>query len=132
MTGFTTYFVNKVMDHSLGGVSWTPPTTVYLKLHVGNPGPDGTANPAATSSATTGTNIRKAATWSAAANGLIALAADVTWVATAKESISHISGWDAVTAGNCLFTDELEEAKNLYVGDTFDLSAATLQITPEA
>ena len=125
MTGFTPYFANKVMDHCIGGASWSPPATVYLKLHIGDPGPDGTAKPSATST-------RKAATWSAAANGLIALAADVTWTATAKESISHISGWDALTAGNCLFTDELDEAKNLFVGDTFDLPSATLQISPEA
>lgn len=125
MTGFTPYFVNKVMDHSLGGVSWTPPTAIYIQLHTGDPGPDGTAFIA-------GTSIRKAATWSAASNGQINLTADLTWTATVKETISHISAWDAITSGRCVFTDELELSINLFVGDTFDLPTATVQIPPGA
>jgi len=113
------------MDHVFRNVSWTPPTALYIQLHVGDPGPDGTASIA-------GTSTRKAATWAAASNGLIGMTADITWTATAKESISHISYWDAVTSGRCLATDELDEAKNVFVGDTFDLPAATLQIVPEA
>lgn len=125
MTGFTPYFVNKAVDHLFGGVSWTPPTTIYVQLHTGNPGSAGTANVA-------GTNTRKSASWSTASNGQISLTADLTWTSTAKESISHISYWDAATSGHCLATDELDQAKNLFVGDTFDLPSATLQIVPEA
>lgn len=125
MTGFTPYFANKVMDHCLRGASWTPPTTVYIQIHTGDPGPSGTAN---VSSMTT----RKAATWTAAANGQITMASSLSWTLAAKESISHISGWDALTSGNCLFTDELDEAKNLFSGDTLELPVATLQIVPKA
>lgn len=125
MTGFTPYFADKVIGHSLGGASWTPPATVYLQLHVGDPGPDGTASVSATST-------RKAATWSGPVNGQLTLAADINWTSTARETISHISGWDALTSGHCLWTDELEEAKNLFAGDTLDLPVVTVQIIPEA
>lgn len=125
MTGLTPYLVNKVMDHTFGGVSWTPPATIYLQLHVGDPGPDGTANIA-------GTSTRKTSTWSASSNGQISLAADLNWTSTARESISHISGWDAASSGHCLFTDELDDAKNVYVGDTLELPTATIQIAPGA
>ena len=125
MTGFTPYFVNKIMDHCVGGVSWTPPTTIYVQLHLGDPGPDGTANVSATTT-------RKPAAWSAAANGQVSITTDITWTAAAKESISHISHWDALTSGHCVATDELDESKNVFVGDTFDLPTSTLQIVPEA
>lgn len=125
MTGFTPYFANKVMDHCLGAVSWTPPATVYLQLHTGDPGPDGTASASATTT-------RRAATWSASANGRISMTSDLTWTAAAKESISHVSGWDASTSGHCLFTDEFDAAKNLFVGDTLELPSLTLQIVPGA
>lgn len=125
MTGLTPYFVNKVMDHCLGAVAWTPPTTTYLQLHIGDPGPDGTANVSAT-------NTRKTVTWSAASNGQLTMTSDLTWVTSAKESISHISLWDASSSGHCLFTDELDEAKNVYSGDTLELPTASVQIIPEA
>lgn len=125
MTGLTPYFANKVVDHCLGGVAWTPPATVYVALHTGDPGPDGTAN-------TSATTTRRPATWSAAANGQISLAADLTWTAAAKESISHISLWDAASSGHALATDELDETKNLYVGDTITLPTLTVQIPAEA
>lgn len=125
MTGFTAYFVNKAMDHCLGGVSWTPPAAIYLQLHIGDPGSDGTANVSATTT-------RKLAAWSAASNGQITMTSDLTWVSAARESITHISGWDASTSGHCLFTDELDQAKNCYLGDTFELPVATLQIAPGA
>ena len=125
MTGLTPYFVNKVMDHCLGGVSWTPPAAVYLQLHIGDPGPDGTANVSATTT-------RRAVTWSSASNGQINMTSDLTWTAVAKESISHISGWDASSSGHCLFTDEFDDAKNCYVGDTLELPSATVQIPPGA
>lgn len=125
MTGFTPYFVNKVLDHCLGGVAWTPPAAVYLQLHTGDPGPDGTAN-------ISGTTLRKAVTWSAAAGGRIAMTSDLTWTAAAKDTISHLSLWDAASSGHCLLTDELDEPKNLYVGDTFNLPVASVTIPPEA
>lgn len=126
MPGFTVYFANKIIDHCLGGVSWTPPTSVYAKLHIGDPGPDGTANPSTT---TTRVEIGLLA----AAAGATNLDADLTFAAqTVAEGLSHLSYWDSSTSGNCLYTSELEEIKNLFVGDVFKLPSAPLRIPAEA
>jgi hypothetical protein len=118
---FTEYFVDKLLDHTLRGVVWAPPTAVYLKLFVGYPGRDGTANAA-------GTATRELVTLSASAGGRVLLVGDLTYLATARESITHVGGFDGATGGNCLFVSELDEVINISVGDTFDLPTLSIQI----
>lgn len=126
MPGFTVYAANKLTNHLLGIAAYTMPSGVYLKMHLGDPGPDGTANP---STMTT----RVLATWTpAASNAPASLAADLSWVLSAREPISHVSAWDSLTAGNCLFTDILEETKNMYSGDTFTLPNLNVGIKADA
>ena len=36
----------KILDHTTGRAAWTAPSGVYLKLHTGDAGEDGTANAA--------------------------------------------------------------------------------------
>lgn len=121
MTGFTPYFANKLLGHGLGIASYTMPSGVYLKLHVGDPGPDGTANPSTTTT-------RALITWGSVANGAVQIAADLSFVLASREKLTHGSCWDASSAGNCLFTGELDEDKNLYLGDTFLVPSLSVQI----
>lgn len=125
MPGLTQYVVNKIVDHAFRGVTWTPPTTCYLKAHVGDPTDAGTAFPSVVVT-------RQLATLSASAGGLTALTADVHWTATAREAITHVSVWDSLTAGNCVATIELEVVINVYTGDVMALPALSLQIPAAA
>ncbi|MGA1149392.1 MAG: phage tail fiber protein, partial [Ilumatobacteraceae bacterium] len=36
----------EILDHLTGTASWTAPSSVYLKLHTGDPGEDCTSNAA--------------------------------------------------------------------------------------
>lgn len=85
----STYGADAVLDG-------TPiPATLYLKLHGGNPGGAGTANPAATAD-------RQSFTRTAASGGEAANDAPITWeTAAATENVSHVTAWDAASAGNC-------------------------------
>ena len=125
MPGFTEYFCNKVIDHNLRGEAYTPPTSIYAKIHVGDPGPVGAAN---ASVVTTREEIELLA----GAGGSTSLVADVDWLSTAPEGISHISVWDSSTSGNCLFTIELDDTKYVYSGDTVVVAALAIQIPAEA
>lgn len=122
MPGFTTYWANKILGHGLGLTSYSMPSGLYVKLHTGDPGDPGAANPA---SPTT----RVAATLSLSGTKAT-LSADLSWTSSARQTITHISVWDAATGGNCLFTAALEEPKNIYSGDTFTLP--TLSVSLEA
>ena len=112
----------KILDHVTGTASWTAPAGVYLQLHTGDPGEDGTANAA---SETT----RKAATFASASSGSIATSATVEWTnVSTTETYSHWSLWDASTAGNCLWSGALSSSAAVTAGDTFQITSLTLSL----
>lgn len=125
MPGFTSYFVNKIIDHNLRGTAYTVPTNIYVQLHTTDPGSLG-------SSGVSAMTTRKAAVMSAASGGGTVLTDDITWAMTARETITHISVWDGLTGGNCLLTAELSDAKNVFSGDTFQLPMFSVTIPAEA
>lgn len=100
------------------GTSFTAPTTVYAKLHTGDPGEAGTSN-------ASGTTTRNAIAFGASSGGVITNTADIDWTAWAagSETITHISLWDASTVGNCLGSGPLGSSKAVANGDTFRLTS---------
>ena len=119
---FSNYLENKILDHVFRNTSYTPPTTVYIKLHTGDPGEDGTSNAATETT-------RKSASWSAASSGSVALSGTISWTSVAgTETISHISAWDASTSGNCLGSGALTASKAVTAGDTLELTALTISV----
>jgi hypothetical protein len=116
------YAENKILDHLTGEAAWTMPTTVYVKLHTGDPGE------AATSNAATETT-RKSASWAAASSGSIATDATLEWTnVAATETITHWSLWDNLTAGNALWTGALSSSAAVTAGDTFQITSLTLSL----
>jgi len=116
------YAENKILDHVTGEAAWTMPTTVYVKLHTGDPGEAATSNAA---SETT----RKAASWAAASSGSIATNATLEWTnVAATETITHWSLWDASTSGNALWTGALSSSAAVTAGDTFQITSLTLSL----
>lgn len=112
----------KILDHTTGRASWTAPSGVYLKLHTGDPGEDGTNNAATETT-------RKSVSWSAASSGSIAASATVEWTnVSTTETYSHWSLWDASTAGNCLWTGALSSSAAVTAGDTFQITSLTLSL----
>ena len=96
---------------------------VYVKLHTGDPGENGTANAA-------GETTRKAASFGASASGTATSDADITWTSySTAETVSHVSLWDASSGGNCLGAGALAASKTLAVGDTFVIPSGSLTFT---
>lgn len=116
---FTTYFLDIIIDHNLRGEAWTPPAGLYAQKHVGDPTEAGTAFP---STVTTRDEVEL----SAAAGAATVLTADMNWLSTAVETVTHLSVWDAATAGHCVAVVELSEAINCGVGDTLELSSLAI------
>lgn len=85
----------------------TAPTTLYVQLHIGDPGADGTGNPAVN-------DVRVEIPFGLAVNintdgrAQAASDANVAWPSVpATETYTHISLWDALTGGNCWYTDQM-------------------------
>ena len=99
--------------------------TVYVKLHTGDPGSAGASNASAVTT-------RNAVTFAAAAAGSMSLSSLASYSMTATETISHISLWDASTAGNFIRSAALSSSKNVTSGDTLSFTTLTLAYTPIA
>jgi hypothetical protein len=112
----------KILEHTTGKTAWTIPTDVYVKLHTGDPGEDGT-------SAAATEDTREEAAWATASDGSIATSATIEWTnVAATETYSHWSLWDASTAGNCLWTGALSSSAAVTAGDTFQITSLTLSL----
>lgn len=113
--------------NTLSGTTFTGVTS-YVKLHTGDPGAAGASNASANTT-------RVVLAWNAAALGSKAITATLpswaTWAA-GSETISYISVWDNLTAGNFLFSVQLTVAKAVTNGDTFNLTSLTFALTPIA
>jgi len=92
---------------------------VYVKLHVGDPGANGTANPATETT-------RKAVSFGAASAGVLTSDDDVTWTNIAgSEDANHFTAWDSLTTGNFLFSGTIT-ANPYDAGDTYAIDAGNL------
>jgi hypothetical protein len=99
--------------------------SVFVKLHIGDPGAAGTANASALTT-------RQQITWGTPASGSMALATLSAFTMTASETISHISLWDASTAGNFLESAALTSSVPVVSGSTLTFNSFTLAFSPIA
>jgi len=120
-TGVSSYLANAWLD-AVGNATSFSVATVYVKLHVSDPGPNGT-NGAATET------TRKAASFSAASSGSLTSDAAITWTnISGSQDATHFTAWDNVSAGNFLFSGTI--TANAYsAGDTFTISSGALTVS---
>jgi len=109
----------------LRAVAFTAPAATYIKLHTADPGAAGTTSPSAVTT-------RSLATFSAASAGAIALSNSPSFSMTTTETISHISVWDASTAGNFLWSAALTTSKSVVNTDTLTFTTLGVSLTPIA
>lgn len=117
-TGISSYLADKWLA-ALGNATAFSVTTVYVKLHVGDPGSAGTGNPATETT-------RKQVSFNAATGGALTSSADVTWTnISGSEDATHFTAWDNLTTGNFLFSGTI--TGNPYTaGDTYTITAGSL------
>lgn len=117
------FLEDKLLDLVFNGSAYSGQATVYVKLHTGDPGEACTNNAA-------GETTRQAATVGASASGTVTSDADITWTnVSTSETYSHISIWDASTAGNALWYGALTASKAVNAGDTFTIASGSLTIS---
>lgn len=122
-----TTLANKWLD-MLSATAFTAPVGSFVKLHTADPGVAG-ATAAAVGSAT-----RVTITYAAASAGVKAMNGTLpVWTnGGTTETISHISLWDAITAGTFLFTGALTTPQAWAATNTFTLTSLSMAITPLA
>lgn len=121
-------YANKVLDHMHRAVASTAPAGNFVKLHTADPGASGAT---AASSVTT----RPSVTFNAASGGAVSASNTPTWASwagTSPETVTHISVWDASTAGTFLYSVALTASKTVQTGDTLTLSSLSVSLAPLA
>jgi hypothetical protein len=120
-TGISAYLANAWLD-ALGNATSFSVTTPYVKLHVGDPGANGTSNPATETT-------RKSVSFGASSAGSLASDADVVWTNIAgSQDATHFTAWDNLTTGNFLFSGTI--TGNAYTaGDTYTISSGGLTVS---
>ena len=123
MSEATDYAEDQIADYLGANGAPGAVANVYVKLHLGAPGETATANAAAETT-------RVEATFGAASGGAVALSATVSWSSVSTtETVTHVSLWDNLTAGNALAVGALGSSVALTAGDDFDITALTITVT---
>jgi hypothetical protein len=114
--------------NTLRAVNMTAPVATFVKLHTADPGAAGATAAAA------GSTTRVAATFAAPSGNAIALTGtNPVWTnGGTSETLTHISVWDASTAGNFLFSAVLTASQAWVSGNTFTLTSLGVSLSPIA
>ena len=151
MSAASNYLENEVLDHVLGegARDFTSPASVHIALFSGTASDVLAALEAGTNSTSgagnwghyeinAGAYARKPANFATASGGASALSGDVTFTtananyqnaATSGSTVTCIAVVDAETSGNVLFYGQLDNAKEILNGDTFQVSSGNLTIS---
>jgi hypothetical protein len=118
----SSYLEDELLDTLDGSGSAYSASATYLKLHIGDPGEDGTGNPAAETT-------RESVTFNLSSGGSKSSSVTVEWtLVSTTETYSHWSLWDASTGGNCLWYGTLSANASVTAGDTFEITSLTLTL----
>ncbi len=121
--GVSSSIANSVMNGLTRNVAWTQPAAFWVKLHIADPG-------AAGATAAAGNTTRVQATFGASAGGAVANTGALTWASVqTTETYSHLSFWDASTAGTFLGSSALAVSRSVVIGDTFTIAIGALTVT---
>lgn len=106
----------------------TAPVATYVKLHTGDPGAAGANNAAA------GSTTRNVVTFNSPSGNAIALTASPSqWTnGGSSETLTHVSVWDASSAGNFLWSAALSSSQAWVSTNTFTLTSLGVSISPIA
>lgn len=114
-TGFGTAGANAALDALVQAYPW-------VKLHLGDPGAAGTANPATETT-------RKQATFSAASGGAVTNSGAIAWPSyPATEDPTHFTLWSASSGGTFGASGTITAA-GVTSGQTYECAAGDLDLS---
>lgn len=110
----------------LRGTAFSAPANLYVVPCGGDPGPNGTANPSAITT-------RSLLSLAASAGGAIAMTGtQPAFTAVGTEVLQGCTVWDALTAGNFLWSFPLSVQKSVSSGDPLTLTSCGIALVPIA
>lgn len=127
--GISDYAENLVLNFLLRATG-SPPASLYIALHTGDTGENGTTNEVSTS----GTNYaRQAVTFAAPSGGTIASNSTATFGVASSlwGTVTNFSIWDASSGGNCIATGLFAGTRTVNINDQVSLASGGITITAD-
>lgn len=123
--GLSADVANAWLNALVRQANYTAPEAVFVQLHTGDPGDDGTSNVAANSTRMEATSAFD----DAASGGAISNTAAISWTnVPATEDYTHITLWDASNSGNFLASGSIT-ANAVTAGDNFTLPIGDIDLS---
>lgn len=116
------YAEAKILDACFNNVTFAV-ATPFVSLHTADPGETGG------SEVTGGSYARQAGSWAAASAGSIASDTTLNFTGMPVTTITHVGVYDAVSAGNLIWSGALTASKTTASGDTFQIASGSITIT---
>lgn len=135
---FSQYLADDILDWFKGGAFYSPPSNVFISVHTGDPGINGTSNDVTSTVRGTANRVQIATSaFSAIGNAsgggreitnlnvvqITSNAANVTTV-----TLTHFGVWDAITGGNFLVSGTLTASVGIQQGDTVQFNQNAMAI----
>jgi len=133
MAGKSDYLENKVLDFLLGGVSYTPPATVYIALFTAAPTDAGGGTEVSGGGYARVAVTNNTTNFPAASNGSKSNGTTITFPTATADwgTVVAVGIFDAATNGNLLFWANLTTSKTIQNGDTAQFAAGSLTFTED-
>jgi len=128
MGAFSDYLENKLVDHTLRNVTYTPPATVYLALFTSTATLAQLEANTITNELTGGSYTRQAVTFAAAAGGGTSNSATITFSNLPAATLNFVAVMDAASAGNILYYVQMGSSITTSAGDGYQINAGGLTI----
>jgi len=117
---FTNHGAAQTLRWVLGQTPGTPPPAFYVQLHIGDPGPDGTQNVAGESLRVEYVPDAINDAGGATGEADVVNTGDINWTSlAATETLTHVSIWDDISAGDCWYKGDLVAPVQVVAGGNF-------------
>lgn len=120
MPGIATTVANSLVGAEVRNTAYTGPVSLYVALHTADPGSTGA------SEISGGSYVRQAITFGAASAGTSSNSAVMNYTNMPAVTCTHISLWDAATAGTFVQSGSLTASVVVAAGNTLQFAAGQL------
>ena len=124
---FTNYLADRLVKATVGTVSWTTPSAVYLALYTADPTKAGFSS----NEVDAASYNRQVVKFTDPKDGVATNDSQIDWSTATSNwgNIGWISVMDSASGGFMLYYTALDNAKEILSGDQFKIDANKLQLT---
>lgn len=123
MTAFSDYLENKLLDHTLRNIAYTPPAAVYLALFTNTATAAELEAGTLTNEVVGGSYTRQTISFAASTGGGTSNSNALTFTNLPAVTLAYAAVMDATTAGNVLYFAQLATPVVITAGDGFQIAA---------